>query len=586
MANRYSVGNYIGGLYEVHEIKQGGMGVVYFCIEQTRDPRAGPRVLKTLQDRFLRSEANVRSFVREAEIWLNLGKHENLVRAYTVIKVQEMPYVVLEWVVSGDRGKASSLLERIGASLRDRLLSGPIDLQRVLAWSIQISRGLEYANQQYKRLGRAFVHGDIKPENILIDGKETAKVTDFGITAALQSLSGVPESIPNTHADTTMHKRGSVCGTPAYMSPEQFTPGTAIDVRSDVYSFGCVLYELVGGNRPFVAPKGLIGSDVFNFYQVRHKQEVPRPLRIERQRCPETLANIIDKSLRKRPDERYGTFGELLEDLVAIGRQMGYVEVPPQDSDDDSEGSFLSRSELSELGYRCTEADVSASEWINRGHGFWSLGRYNDAASCYTRALEDDPQNETAWWWKAMSLGKLRQFEEVLVCIANAEKYRRWASAEKLADFAVMEASALAGLGRMEEAMRLFDEGLRLMPSLANGWYAKGTALLSAGGRQVGAIAAFQKARELKRDFYAAYTDEGLALWQLGRYEEADDRLRRALAINPRYPLAWLHLGNVHGACDDLEGAIKCFERALEIDPNFTLAAEQLELSLRLRDSS
>jgi len=213
---RYSIGYKLLNRFEIRQILSGSMGVVYICSSSNGNLYA----LKTFQDKYLLSAAAKERFVDEAKAWLKLGYHHNIVQAKWVERIDGKPYIILECVL-GDDGQPLSLTRK--------LEQRPLDMQLVLDYAIQVCLGMHYV--QIRQLG--LIHRDLNPNNILISQDGTVKVTDFGIAVFTQG--GDAEQL-------------RFMGDPAYMSPEQRTGGT-IDFRSDIYSFGCILYEMLCGKQ-------------------------------------------------------------------------------------------------------------------------------------------------------------------------------------------------------------------------------------------------------------------------------------------------------------------------------------------------
>ena len=219
---RWQVGMMIDGRYEIRDIKMGGMGVVYLCY----DPKnIMPVAIKTFQDKYLKDKDSVDRFIYEANAWVDLEKHKNIVRAYYVENIEYRPYIFLEYV-AGDK--------YYGADLRGWILRKGLDLKTTLNFAIQFCDGMIHAEKKFKEMGKPFVHRDIKPANIMVTKDRVLKVTDFGLVKSIL-----------TSQDEIDLGRG--WGTFEYMSPEQWLDSENIDTRSDIYSFGCVLYEMVCG---------------------------------------------------------------------------------------------------------------------------------------------------------------------------------------------------------------------------------------------------------------------------------------------------------------------------------------------------
>ena len=160
---RYKPGEKIGKNYLVHQTHLGGMGEVYLCLDILTNV---PLALKTFQERFLSNINMQKLFEKEAEIWLDLKKHPNIVKCISMQILDNIPFLLLEWIV-GD--------EKIGVSLRNYITYDRIDLLHKLNFAVDICRALIHAN----KTKQGFVHRDLKPENILITKDLVAKVTDL-----------------------------------------------------------------------------------------------------------------------------------------------------------------------------------------------------------------------------------------------------------------------------------------------------------------------------------------------------------------------------------------------------------------------
>lgn len=270
MSDRWRVGDLIERRYRIAALRRGGMGIVFLCFDQDSQV---PVAIKTFQDRFLLDEASIDRFIAEAEIWVHLGQHRNIVTAYTVLRIGNRPYILLEYVPSAAQD---------GSDLASLIARSKLDDVKASSIAIQVCLGLEHAEARFRETGKVFAHRDVKPTNILITPDGTVKVTDFGLaTAAVADESGL--------------KQG-VAGTPPYMSPEQWR-GEACDSRSDIYSLGCVLYELVTG-RPAFRYRSL------DLYRQHHIAVMPpRPSEVVAGASP-TLDAVIMRCLQKNPGSR------------------------------------------------------------------------------------------------------------------------------------------------------------------------------------------------------------------------------------------------------------------------------------------
>ena len=211
------------GAYEiVAPLGAGGMGEVY----RARDPRLGRDVaVKVLPSAFAESEERLRRFEQEARA-AGVLSHPNLLTVFDVGMHQRMPFIV------------SELLE--GETLRERLLHGALPIRRAIDLAVQIAAGVAAAHE------KSIVHRDLKPENIFITGDERIKLLDFGLAKVLADADHANDA-PTVEIVTGA---GTVLGTPGYMSPEQ-VHGQPLDVRTDIFSFGVVLLEMLTGVAPF-----------------------------------------------------------------------------------------------------------------------------------------------------------------------------------------------------------------------------------------------------------------------------------------------------------------------------------------------
>lgn len=255
------------GEYEVLErLGQGGMGSVYRARQKSPDRIVA---LKTLHP-WLVSPASLERFRFEAQALASLT-HPGIPPVYAVGHHEGLVYFAMELVE--------------GASLTAHVKHNALDARARVALLKQVAEAVHHAHL------RGFVHRDLKPDNVRVTADGAPKVLDFGIAAGLGS------------------HRAEVAGTPAYMSPEQCDPGAAVDVRTDVYALGVMLFELLTGQRPLAPHGGAMAT-------LRALKEQPAP-RLSSVGAPlgRELDAVVAKALAVRPEDRYGSAAELADDL-------------------------------------------------------------------------------------------------------------------------------------------------------------------------------------------------------------------------------------------------------------------------------
>ena len=275
------VGQTIGGHYQIlSEIGSGGMSTVYKAKHQLLEKMVA---IKLIQQKYVHDKATIIRFQQEAKAAAAL-KHNNICG-------------VTEFEILDD-GRAFIVMDYVeGKSLADILeADGNLSEERALSVMAQVADGLEYAHSQ------GVIHRDVKPANIVIlqneDGSDTAKIVDFGIAKLVRD----DESGPN------LTQTGDVFGTPNYMSPEQ-CHGSKIDEKTDMYSFGCVLHEIVTGEPPF---KGSSSLDII----MKHVNDEPPKMVLAKEYA--NLNPLVQKCLAKAKEERYLSMKELRDDLKSI----------------------------------------------------------------------------------------------------------------------------------------------------------------------------------------------------------------------------------------------------------------------------
>jgi len=275
------IGKSLGQYRIVEQLGRGGMAVVYKAYQASLDRYVAIKVLPFFQ---AQDPTAMERFYREARAIARL-EHPNILTVFDFGQVDGTLYIVMQYVEGG------TLKERLGA---------PLDLDVAAKIVRQVGEALEYAH------GLGVVHRDIKPSNVLLAKGDRVLLSDFGLAKMMESTSALT-------------KAGVGMGTPQYMSPEQGR-GEPVDGRSDIYSLGVVLYEMLTGQVPFDAETPLA-------VVLKHlSTPLPRPRGLNPQ-IPEPVEQVILKATAKSPAQRYQSAAEMVEALL---QASGLARTPPE----------------------------------------------------------------------------------------------------------------------------------------------------------------------------------------------------------------------------------------------------------------
>ncbi len=286
-----AVGTRLGPYEILAPLGAGGMGEVY----RARDLRLGRDVaIKVLPDALVSDRDRLLRFEQEARSASALN-HPSIVTIYEIGQADSVSYIAMELV--------------LGETLRDVIVEGPVPTKRVLAFAAQIADALAKAHEA------GIVHRDLKPENLMVTREGFVKILDFGLAKLALPASGEISAMPTLAKPETYP--GVVLGTVGYMSPEQAS-GRPVDFRSDQFSLGSILYEMVTGKRAF--SRGTTAESL-----VAIIREEPEPIGSLVPHVPASVRWVIERCLAKDPEERYASTRDLARDLTHLRDHLSEV---------------------------------------------------------------------------------------------------------------------------------------------------------------------------------------------------------------------------------------------------------------------
>lgn len=279
----------------INKIGEGGMGEVYLAEDQKLSRKVA---LKVLPYDLLENEDRRERFIREAKTAAKIS-HPNVMSIYDFGTCKpedsdkDISYIVMEHIE--------------GQSLKNYLASRNVSMTERLRISEKIVRGLAAAHKL------SIVHRDIKTDNIMIDSNGEPKILDFGLAKPFDSVFSNESGNQTVTASQDLTQEGKILGTVTYMSPEQ-ARGETVDARSDIFSFGIMMYKIFAGVYPFDGGDRV--STIAKILEAKHL-----PIREKNETLPPELERIIDKTLQKSPDDRYQDSRDLVVDLRSLRRQ-------------------------------------------------------------------------------------------------------------------------------------------------------------------------------------------------------------------------------------------------------------------------
>lgn len=507
----FKEGDVLDQRYLVLSVRRGFMGIVYLA----RDLSGNELVaLKTFQRKFTWIPAAIESFRREAEVWMRIGWHPNIVQARRIVTIAGRPHIVMEYI----NGQPLRQLAKILA------------VQDIIDITIQICWAMQYA---YDRCG--IVHRDLKPDNVLITADGVAKVTDFGLAQVVLSMQSEQGRRRQNREVRRSESRDLFRGSEPYMAPEQRIPGGEIGPWSDVYAVGVMLFELLTGQLPFVA------ATVEELTRLHLEQAAPNP-RTLMPSLPTGSEYIVGRCLEKSAGGRYRSFAELEDDLQALRSYHFGGRLTPSES-------FLAISEA-------LRAD-------GRGMAHLSLGEYEMAQRWFRAAVDLEPRRSELWIHLAMAEMALMRYKEVLHCLKRAEMHAP--SRDDYVDLWRLRGEAHEQLFQLDEALADYKRIVELDRRYHQGWAGLARVLFKLA-RYRESLDAYSEAIRLDPYDPGLLVARGEVERTLGRRKQALNSYDQALKLNPRDIAAWCGKGACLVEMRRYEEALICYRTACSID--------------------
>lgn len=575
-----SVGDTIGRQFRVADVKQGGMGRVY-VVRAINDCGTQPRcVLKSVLS-FQRwrvrhvgdSESRLVSryaqllfrFRREAMYWVRLADHANIARALGVFEITGRPYLLLEYADSGDLG--------------EWIHAGRLSLSTALDFAMQFCAGMIHAVNS-----AGLTHRDIKPANVLIHQGSTIKISDLGLARAWvdsEPLAMLEGDVPR---GSDMSYVGG--GTRAYMAPEQFHSLRDADTRSDIFSFGAMLFEMLTGQQLFRRTDAREAAVTNLQLPVAHELNPA---------VPPLVSTIVSRCVAYDREARYTSFEHVAKQIARTGLVQKtqivsalaskFVNSRPAKRDWNREvwsllslGQFSAAEQLSQNAVR--NDPTYHGHWLNRGKALAELKRYSEAHQCYARAAELNPRDVQCWFNVAYAL----------VVMGRAEEGLRAAEKAIEVDASCSEAWDAAGCCRdavfgPRDAVGYFRRATKIGQIVGLGgenwraWNNLGRCLTKLG-QDDEALTCFQKAVELNPSVDRAWFEIACILGAKNQFAAALNAVNKNLQFDQQHGPSWslrgLMLSQIASAESDLQQARHSFRKAIELDPNDTVSATLL----------
>jgi len=545
--SRLQIGDVIGGYEVVAELtSENSPGEVYLC------RLVGTQELIVLKGfRNLRDKTSLHDQLRmEVRHWLKMGRHPNIVFCYGMEYLDGVPYILLEWV-PGDTSDELTQAQNLSSLLEKE---GKLDVQTALKLSMDICRGLCHA--QLISRARGLVHGDLKPDNILVT-PTIAKITDFGLSFLV---------------DTAQDLITNEAQIPLYKPPEQLLAKSIKTPHVDIYAFGCILYEILTGNHPF----GVRGERATPREIARRHLESPVPVIGNLEKYPtEGINAIVSRCMAKNPADRFQHPNEILMAIAQYyERHIGTMPNLP------------------------SVRELTAQEHLLIGLTYDYMLRIDERDSVsalihLNKAIQLAPNAPIMLVHRGVFYADRGEFQKALADYQNAISTYELALQKGIQDQALIHDAALAYYNRAElynhhkdfrRALNDYNRSIELQlkyPELFSGraiayqtlklgdTYNERGNLCIELGRYENAIADYERAIEFAPDDPELHYNLGVTYYELKKYDAAIKALDTAIKIpnwnNQGFGKAFYNRALAHIYAHNYETAIKDLEKAIEL---------------------
>lgn len=532
---RYKIGDKLRNRYDIAQIHYGSMGIVYLCLDVKYKTVLA---LKSFQDKYLTNDNIKKRFITEATNWLKIGYHSNIVFAKEIEVFDGKPFLILDGVYSNKRP----------LSIADVIKSRTLNKERATEWAIQICFGMHFVNLTEPNL----VHRDLKPSNILIKDSVAPRISDFGVikvheTELLNSQKR-NNTLNNEDLENKITNFDEIVGTIAYMSPEQYQ-GDILDVRSDIYSFGCILYEMYTGKNYKTELLLNNKNDKIVFEQVNSE-----------------LETIIKMCVQEKKQNRYDSFLKIGSDLEyylknTYKRSVNYITrelidferlllVESRYNNTNTLEKAI-KNKLQMRKYINTSADMN----FRKANSLMEINEYSLANDFMLIAIKDFEENKPESITQILNNNKVNEVQAEIL-------YKN-----QLANLIVSYANSEQGIQNYESAYENYKKAIELNDKNSNAWYNLGELCFNIRKETEESIIAYKKTLELNPRDYDAWISLGHVYFSLLKIQKALDCLNKGLEINPKHEIGLGNKGEIFYKLGQLNESEKIFKEIIRINP-------------------